>query len=160
MLGARETAMAESEIIFTVEESTEGGFEARALGYSIFTEAETLAELRAMVQDAVRCHFDEAERPSVIRLHPPATATCALGCSAPSSRIWPPVSTWIRTNSYRISSDDREMTRIGDERLAVQSPLIRYTGQAGWAYVMRDVASRLWQHGWAPRLTRSASAGA
>lgn len=61
--------MAESEIIFTVEESPEGGYEARALGYPIFTQADTLEELKAMVQDAVRCHFDEADRPKLIRLH-------------------------------------------------------------------------------------------
>lgn len=61
--------MAESEIIFSVEESPEGGYEARALGYSIYTQAETFAELRDMVQDAVRCHFDPEDMPKVIRLH-------------------------------------------------------------------------------------------
>jgi hypothetical protein len=61
--------MGESEIIFTVEESPEGGYEARALGYSIYTQAETLEELKGMIQDAVRCHFDEETRPQVIRLH-------------------------------------------------------------------------------------------
>ena len=61
--------MADSEIIFAVEESPEGGYEARALGYSIYTQADTLDELKEMVQGAVRCHFDEAERPRVIRLH-------------------------------------------------------------------------------------------
>ena len=58
-----------TEIIFEVEESPEGGFEARALGHAIFTQAGTLEELREMVRDAVRCHFEEAERPRVIRLH-------------------------------------------------------------------------------------------
>lgn len=61
--------MAATEIIFTVEESPEGGYEARALGYSIHTQAETLDELKAMLRDAVRCHFDESDRPRVIRLH-------------------------------------------------------------------------------------------
>ena len=61
--------MQESEIIFAVEESPEGGYEARALGHSIFTQADSMDELKAMVQDAVRCHFDEAERPRMIRLH-------------------------------------------------------------------------------------------
>jgi hypothetical protein len=60
---------AAAEIIFSIEESPEGGFEARALGHSIFTQADTREELRAMVQDAVRCHFDDADRPRVIRLH-------------------------------------------------------------------------------------------
>jgi len=59
----------EREIIFLVKESPEGGYEARALGHSVFTEAETFEELKTMVQDAVRCHFEEAERPSLIRLH-------------------------------------------------------------------------------------------
>lgn len=58
-----------SEIIFSVEESADGGYEARALGHSIFTQAETIDELKGMVRDAVRCHFDESSRPSVIRLH-------------------------------------------------------------------------------------------
>jgi len=58
-----------AEIIFAVEEAPEGGFVARALGHSIFTEADDLDSLRDAVRDAVRCHFDEAERPKVIRLH-------------------------------------------------------------------------------------------
>jgi dephospho-CoA kinase len=57
------------EIIFLVQESPEGGYEARALGEAIFTEAETLSELKERVRDAVRCHFDEARRPRIIRLH-------------------------------------------------------------------------------------------
>ncbi len=57
------------EIIFLVEESPEGGYEARALGHSIYTEADTFEELKEMVQDAVRCHFEETERPHLIRLH-------------------------------------------------------------------------------------------
>ena len=61
--------MAETEIIFAVDESPEGGYEARALGYSIYTQADTLAELREKVRDAVACHFDEETRPRVIRLH-------------------------------------------------------------------------------------------
>ena len=61
--------MSASEIIFAVDESPEGGYEARALGHSIFTQADSLEELRAMVRDAVSCHFEDDERPSVIRLH-------------------------------------------------------------------------------------------
>jgi hypothetical protein len=55
--------MADSEIIFTVQESPEGGYEARALGYSIFTQADTLEELKSMIQDAVRCHFTPLSSP-------------------------------------------------------------------------------------------------
>ncbi len=57
------------ELIFVVEEAPEGGYEARALGESIFTEAETWDELKEAVQDAVRCHFEEGERPALLRLH-------------------------------------------------------------------------------------------
>ena len=58
------------EIIFEVEESPEGGYIAQSLGEAIFTEAETLDELRCNLREAVRCHFeDELLRPKVIRLH-------------------------------------------------------------------------------------------
>ncbi len=57
------------EIIFIVEESAEGGYEAQALGHAIFTEANTLEELKAQVRDAVLCHFEEPQRPRLIRLH-------------------------------------------------------------------------------------------
>lgn len=58
-----------TEIVFVVEQAPEGGLTARALGESIFTEADTEAELRIAVQDAVSCHFDEGQSPKVIRLH-------------------------------------------------------------------------------------------
>ncbi len=58
-----------SEILFVVEEAPEGGFVARALGEAIFTEADSAEELEESVRDAVLCHFEEANRPSVIRLH-------------------------------------------------------------------------------------------
>lgn len=58
-----------TELIFMVEEAPEGGYTARALGESIFTEADDLAGLHEQVRDAVRCHFEEGEQPKVIRLH-------------------------------------------------------------------------------------------
>lgn len=58
-----------SELIFLVEEAPEGGYTARALGASVFTEADSLAELREMIRDAVQCHFDEGHKPKMIRLH-------------------------------------------------------------------------------------------
>lgn len=61
--------MMEKEIIFIVEESVDGGYEAKALGYSIYTEAEDLGKLKEAVKDAVRCHFEEAGLPHIIRLH-------------------------------------------------------------------------------------------
>ena len=58
-----------NELIFLVEEAAEGGYTARALGYSIFTEADSMEALRNQVRDAVKCHFDEGNAPKVIRLH-------------------------------------------------------------------------------------------
>ncbi len=56
------------EIVFVVEEAPEGGFTARSLGVSIFTEADTLPQLNVAMRDAVRCHFEERDRPKVIQL--------------------------------------------------------------------------------------------
>ena len=47
-----------SEIIFIVEQSDEGGYTAKALGHSVYTEAETLDELKENIKDAIKCHFD------------------------------------------------------------------------------------------------------
>ncbi len=60
-----------SEIVFQVEEDpVDGGFVARALGHGITTQADTVEELKRMVGDAVRCHFDAPdEMPKVVRLH-------------------------------------------------------------------------------------------
>jgi predicted RNase H-like HicB family nuclease len=57
------------EVIFIVEDSPEGGYEARALGESIFTEGDTQEELKKNIKEAVTCHFDEGKAPSIIRLH-------------------------------------------------------------------------------------------
>ena len=57
-----------SEIIFIVEESDEGGFEAKALGESIFTDGETAEELKQNIKDAIMCHF-EKDAPKIVRLH-------------------------------------------------------------------------------------------
>ena len=57
------------EIIFLVEEAPEGGYTARALGYDIFTEADSFTELKKMVQEATLCHFEAKEMPRLIRLH-------------------------------------------------------------------------------------------
>jgi predicted RNase H-like HicB family nuclease len=59
----------DKEIIFLVEEDPEGGFIARALQYNIFTQGETLEELKQMILDAVKCHFTASEKPPIIRLH-------------------------------------------------------------------------------------------
>lgn len=46
------------EIIFLVEPAEDGGYIAKALTHAIFTEAETLEELRLNIKDAVHCHFE------------------------------------------------------------------------------------------------------
>jgi hypothetical protein len=62
--------MTSTEIIFEVQEDgVDGGYNARALGHDIFTQGDNLDEIRAMVKDAVVCHFGKSERPRVIRLH-------------------------------------------------------------------------------------------
>ena len=61
--------MKSSEIIFEVTEAVEGGYDARALGHSIFTQGDDWSDLKAMVRDAVLCHFDPQDAPRVIRLH-------------------------------------------------------------------------------------------
>jgi hypothetical protein len=58
-----------TEIVFIVEEAAEGGYTARAVGTSIFSEGDDLEQLRQAVRDAVRCHFDDGDRPKAIRLH-------------------------------------------------------------------------------------------
>jgi dephospho-CoA kinase len=58
-----------NEILFLVERAPEGGYVARALGESIFTEADDLESLHSQVRDAVRCHFEEGQAPRLIRLH-------------------------------------------------------------------------------------------
>jgi hypothetical protein len=58
-----------NEIVFLVEDAAEGGLTARALGHSIFTEADTYEALRDQVRDAVHVHFGDADRPTIIRLH-------------------------------------------------------------------------------------------
>ena len=58
-----------SEIIFVIETSDEGGYIAKALGYSIYTEGETIEELKKNIRDAVKCHFDGKVLPHIIRLH-------------------------------------------------------------------------------------------
>jgi predicted RNase H-like HicB family nuclease len=62
-----------TEIIFEVrEDEVDGGYTAAALGHSIFTQGDTLEELRSMVRDAVQCHFGDGVPgpvPKVIRLH-------------------------------------------------------------------------------------------
>ena len=58
-----------NEVIFLVENAIEGGYTARALGQSIFTEADDIESLRGNIREAVDCHFEAEEKPQIIRLH-------------------------------------------------------------------------------------------
>ena len=61
--------MSIKEVIFIAEEAAKGGYIANALGYSIFTEADSWEELKNMVRDAVKCHFNEEDMPQIIHIH-------------------------------------------------------------------------------------------
>lgn len=58
-----------NEVFFLVEEAVEGGYVAKALGESIFTDGETIDELKENIKEAVQCHFDDDKMPKIIRLH-------------------------------------------------------------------------------------------
>jgi predicted RNase H-like HicB family nuclease len=61
------------EVLFEIlEDEIDGGFVATCLGHSIVTQSESVEELRAMIKDAVHCHFGDGaagETPRIIRLH-------------------------------------------------------------------------------------------
>jgi hypothetical protein len=54
------------DIIFTVSEEDDGSFTARAIGYSIFTEAENKDDLKKNIKEAVKAHFDTINNPITI----------------------------------------------------------------------------------------------
>jgi hypothetical protein len=56
------------EIIFLVEDSVEGGYTAKAIGFGIFSEADTYDMLKESVKEAINCHFDD-NKPRLVRLH-------------------------------------------------------------------------------------------
>jgi hypothetical protein len=58
-----------NEIIFLIENAPEGGYCAKALGHSIFTEADDLDSLKANIRDAVLTHFEEGKHPKIVRMH-------------------------------------------------------------------------------------------
>lgn len=58
-----------NEIILAVEDAPEGKHTAKAFGESIFTEGESLDEIRSNIREAVENHFDPGTHPKIIRLH-------------------------------------------------------------------------------------------
>ena len=93
-----------AEIIFEVTESDEGGYEARALGHSIFTQGEDWNDLKEMARDAVLCHFDEGDAPGDLR----ATLT------SPSQRV-----SW-RSLRADILALEREAEGLLDEIIGME----------------------------------------
>jgi hypothetical protein len=71
-----------NEIIFLIEDAPEGGFIARALDVSIFTEADDINDLHQKVCDALDCHFEPSKKPKIKRLHfvreKVSSASCAM----------------------------------------------------------------------------------
>jgi len=62
--------MINPEILFLVEEDPDGGFTARALNLPVFTQGDTIEEVKQNIKDALLCHFgDSAKMPSLVRLH-------------------------------------------------------------------------------------------
>ena len=61
--------MPTTETMFEVTEAIKGGYDARALGYGIFTQGNDWADLKAMVKDAVLCYFDEGTAPRIIKMN-------------------------------------------------------------------------------------------
>ena len=61
--------MPDAEIVFQVRESPEGGYEARAVGYSIISQGDDWEHLKYMMLDAVVRYFDDGEAPQAIRVH-------------------------------------------------------------------------------------------
>ena len=57
-----------NELIFIVTESFDGGYEAKAIGHSIYTQCDNYNELPEILRDAVKCHFNENEFLSLIHV--------------------------------------------------------------------------------------------
>jgi predicted RNase H-like HicB family nuclease len=58
------------EIVFEITQDADGGYVAECLTESIVTQADSWDELRSNVREAVAAYyFDQAEKPSKIRLH-------------------------------------------------------------------------------------------
>ena len=58
------------EIVFLIEQDPDGGFNAQALGHSIFTEGDNETELKQNILNAMKCHFEtDTDIPQIVRLH-------------------------------------------------------------------------------------------
>jgi hypothetical protein len=94
-----------TEILFIVEEDQEG-YHAKAVGASIFTQANTREELVKNVREAVLCHYDSAENaPKVAHLHYVHDETIAIA-TAPSAARPPSASEIVQSLKGSILKDD------------------------------------------------------
>jgi len=57
------------ELVFEVTQEADGGFVAECLSEMIVTQADSWAELRDEVHDAVRGYYFDGQMPRTIRLH-------------------------------------------------------------------------------------------
>lgn len=57
------------ERVFEVTQEADGGFTAKALGESIFTQGDTWDELRSNVQEAVEAFYFDSPKPASLRMH-------------------------------------------------------------------------------------------
>lgn len=52
-------------IQFFIQTDPEGGYTAQAVGYSIYTQGETLDETARNIKEAVECHFGEDKKKEI-----------------------------------------------------------------------------------------------
>ena len=66
-----------SFIQFVIKKAEEGGYSAEAIGFSIYTQGETIDETVKNIREAVDCHFDinkKTEFPIIANLEIPQFA--------------------------------------------------------------------------------------
>jgi len=57
------------EIVFDITQEADGGFSAEALGYDIFSQADSWEELRDNIKEATMGYFFDTPINATIRLH-------------------------------------------------------------------------------------------
>ena len=57
------------EIVFSINQESDGGFVAECLSHDIFTQGNDWEQLRKNVQEAVSAYFFDQTKPSQVRLH-------------------------------------------------------------------------------------------
>jgi len=65
--------MKNKETVFLVEESLDGGYEARAAGFPIFTQGETIDKVKKNIIDSVQCHFEKNKAFKILIAQPSCT---------------------------------------------------------------------------------------